>query len=91
MNNDLGIDHDDCNVREFNVEEAARASNERSITGNIEAQYVVSRPRTQPVHASSSDDFSDAIVIVDSTPIIMRVKNIFYNKKLLNTISIIMP
>ena len=31
LNNDLGIDHDNYNAREFNVEEAARDSNKRSI------------------------------------------------------------
>ncbi|GMN54975.1 hypothetical protein TIFTF001_024094 [Ficus carica] len=40
LNNKLGINHDDCNVGEFNVEEAAHDSNERSIAGSIGAQSV---------------------------------------------------
>ncbi|GMN48299.1 hypothetical protein TIFTF001_017463 [Ficus carica] len=37
LNSDLGMDHDDCNAREFNIEEAARDSNERNIVGSIGA------------------------------------------------------
>ena len=46
LNNDLGIDHDDYNAKEFNVEEAARDSNERSIAGSIGIQSIVNRTRT---------------------------------------------
>ncbi|GMN47613.1 hypothetical protein TIFTF001_016797 [Ficus carica] len=37
LNNDLSMNHDDCNVGEFNVEEAARDSNEKNIVGSIGA------------------------------------------------------
>ncbi|GMN49505.1 hypothetical protein TIFTF001_018679 [Ficus carica] len=37
LNNDLGMDHDDCNAEEFNVEEAVCDSNKMSIVGSIEA------------------------------------------------------
>ncbi|GMN51273.1 hypothetical protein TIFTF001_020417 [Ficus carica] len=35
LNNDLGMNHDDCNTGEFNVADAACDSNKRSITGSI--------------------------------------------------------
>ncbi|GMN62468.1 hypothetical protein TIFTF001_031540 [Ficus carica] len=50
LNNDLGMNHDDYNAGEFNIEEAARDSNKRSITGSIGAQSVVNRTITQSVH-----------------------------------------
>ncbi|GMN39672.1 hypothetical protein TIFTF001_008900 [Ficus carica] len=46
LNNDLGIDHDDYNAGEFNVEEVARDSDERSIPRSIGIQYIVNRTRT---------------------------------------------
>ncbi|GMN58333.1 hypothetical protein TIFTF001_027435 [Ficus carica] len=74
LNKDLGMNHDDCNVGEFNIEEAARDSNERSTAGSIRAQFVVNRTRTQSVHISDSDNFSSIVVIADFTPITMHVK-----------------
>ena len=38
LNNDFGLNHDDCNAGEFNIEEAVYYSNERSIIGSIGAQ-----------------------------------------------------
>ncbi|GMN56163.1 hypothetical protein TIFTF001_025279 [Ficus carica] len=69
LNNDLGMNHDDCNAGEFNVKEGARYSNERSITGSIRAHSVVNRTRTQFVHVPNSDNFSSAVVVADFTPI----------------------
>ncbi|GMN62444.1 hypothetical protein TIFTF001_031517 [Ficus carica] len=74
LNNNLVMNHDDCNAGKFNIEEAAHDSNERSITGSIRAQSVVNRTRTQSVHVPGSDNFSGAVVFVDFTPITMRVK-----------------
>lgn len=37
LNNDLGMNHDDFNVRELIIEEAACDSNEMSIAESIEA------------------------------------------------------
>ncbi|GMN46128.1 hypothetical protein TIFTF001_015312 [Ficus carica] len=50
LNKDLDMNHDDCNTGELNVTDAARDSNERSIAGNIGAQSIVNRTRTQSVH-----------------------------------------
>ncbi|GMN47312.1 hypothetical protein TIFTF001_016494 [Ficus carica] len=83
LNNDLGMDHDECNAEEFIIEEAARDSNEMSIIGSVRAQSVVNITRTQSIHVSCSDDFSSAVVIADFTLVTMCVKNIFDNKKLL--------
>ncbi|GMN67835.1 hypothetical protein TIFTF001_036909 [Ficus carica] len=35
LNNDFGMNHDDCNAGELNVADAARDSNEKSIAGSI--------------------------------------------------------
>ncbi|GMN66090.1 hypothetical protein TIFTF001_035158 [Ficus carica] len=83
LNIDFGMDHDDCNTGEFNIEEAARDSNDKSTAGSIRSQFVVNRTKTQYVHVSSSDNFSGVVIIADFTPITMCVNNIFDNKKLL--------
>ncbi|GMN59357.1 hypothetical protein TIFTF001_028458 [Ficus carica] len=83
LNNDLGMNHDDCNVWELNVANATRNSNERSIAGSIGTQFVVNRIRTQSIHVPGSDNFSGAVVVADFTPITMRINNNFDNKKLL--------
>ncbi|GMN65792.1 hypothetical protein TIFTF001_034875 [Ficus carica] len=73
LNNDLGIDHDDCNAGEFNVEKDAHDSNEKSIVGSIGVQSVVNRIRTQVVHVSGSDDFSSPVVKRSTTTLLYVV------------------
>ncbi|GMN60168.1 hypothetical protein TIFTF001_029255 [Ficus carica] len=68
----VGMNHDDCNAREFNVEEATRDSNKKSIAGSVEAQSVVNRTRTQSVYVLGSDNFSGTVVVTDFTPITIR-------------------
>ncbi|GMN55016.1 hypothetical protein TIFTF001_024134 [Ficus carica] len=58
---------------EFNVEEAARDSNERSIVGSIRAQSVVNRTRTQFVHVSGNDNFSGTVVKMSTTTLLHMV------------------
>ena len=40
LTNDLGMDNDNCNAEEFNIEEAARDSNERSIAGSVDHLHI---------------------------------------------------
>ncbi|GMN31799.1 hypothetical protein TIFTF001_003404 [Ficus carica] len=82
LNNDFGMNHDDCNGGELNVANAARDSNEKNIAGSIEAQSVVKKTRTQFVHVPVSVNFSGIVVVVDFTLITMSANNIFDNKKI---------
>ncbi|GMN47955.1 hypothetical protein TIFTF001_017128 [Ficus carica] len=50
LNNDLGMDHDDCNAEELNVADAARDSNENGIAASIRAHSIVNTTRTQSVN-----------------------------------------
>ncbi|GMN69085.1 hypothetical protein TIFTF001_038140 [Ficus carica] len=83
LNNDLCTDHDDCNVGELNVADAARHSNEKSIAASIGAHYIVNTTRTQYVNVSSSDSLFGSVVVDDFTPVTMCRNCIFENKKLL--------
>ena len=83
LNNDLGMDHDDCNAGELNVADAARDSNEKSIAPSIGAHSIINTSRTQFVNVPSSDSFSSSIVVADFTPITICINCIFDNEKLL--------
>ncbi|GMN73597.1 hypothetical protein TIFTF001_053050, partial [Ficus carica] len=71
LNNDLCTDHDDCNAGELNVADAARHSNEKSITASIRAHYIVNNTISQSVNVSSSDSLSGSVVVADFTPVTM--------------------
>ncbi|GMN69851.1 hypothetical protein TIFTF001_038896 [Ficus carica] len=90
LNNDLCMDHDDCNVGELNVADAARHSNEKSIAASIGAHFIINTTRTYSVNVPSSDSLSCSVVVVDSTPVTMRINCIFENKSYCNTIFITM-
>ncbi|GMN21570.1 hypothetical protein TIFTF001_051138 [Ficus carica] len=83
LNNDLGMDHDDCNNSELNVADVARDSNEKSSAASIGAHSIINTTRTQSVNVPSSNSFSGSVVVADFTPFTMRINCIFDNKKLL--------
>ncbi|GMN59607.1 hypothetical protein TIFTF001_028698 [Ficus carica] len=83
LNNDLCMDHDDCNAGELNIADATCHSNEKSIATSIGAHSIVNTTRTQSVNVPSSDSLSDSVVVADFTPVTMRINCIFENKKLL--------
>ncbi|GMN21588.1 hypothetical protein TIFTF001_048901 [Ficus carica] len=83
LNNDLGMDYDDCNAGELNVADAARDSNEKSIVPSIGAHSIIKTSRTGSVNVPSSDSFFGSAVVADFTPITIRINCIFDNKKLL--------
>ncbi|GMN48633.1 hypothetical protein TIFTF001_017804 [Ficus carica] len=82
LNNDLCMDHDDCNVRELNVADAARHSNEKSITASIGAHSIVNATRTPYVNVPSSDSLSGSVVVADFSPnTMMRGSELFVVKR----------
>ncbi|GMN25489.1 hypothetical protein TIFTF001_050380 [Ficus carica] len=83
LNNDLGMDYDDCNAGELNVADTARDSNKKSIAPSIGAHSIIKTSRTGSVNVISSDSFSGSAVAVDFTLITIRINCIFDNKKLL--------
>ncbi|GMN54036.1 hypothetical protein TIFTF001_023163 [Ficus carica] len=83
LNNDLCTAHGDCNAGNINIVDDARQSNKNSIASSIRAHSIANNTTSQSVNVPSSDSVSGPVVIVDYTPVTMRINCIFENKKLL--------
>ncbi|GMN48257.1 hypothetical protein TIFTF001_017437 [Ficus carica] len=72
LNNDLCMDHGDCNAGKLNVVDDARQSNKNSIAASIGAHSIANNTTSQSVNVPSSDSVSGSVVVADYTPVTMR-------------------
>ncbi|GMN22440.1 hypothetical protein TIFTF001_040256 [Ficus carica] len=61
----------------------ARQSNENSIAASIGAHFITNYTTSQSVNVPNSNSLSGSLVVVDYTPVTIRINSIFENKKLL--------